>query len=68
VGTAGVLVQHALGYVEDAYSVFSLAARHVGAHVWKGQDCLMDDELLKQLLQDVCGDELDDAGSPPAQI
>ncbi|KAH9953774.1 hypothetical protein BGW80DRAFT_1259162 [Lactifluus volemus] len=52
VRTAGVLVQHALDRVEDAYSAFSLAARQVGARAGKGQDCLMDDGLLKQLLQD----------------
>ncbi|KAI0246453.1 hypothetical protein BJV78DRAFT_1157900 [Lactifluus subvellereus] len=37
--TAGVLVQHALDHVEDAYSAFSLAARQVGARAGKGQDC-----------------------------
>ena len=65
VRTAGVLVQHALDRVEDAYSAFSLAARQVGARAGKGQDCLMDDALLKQLLQEVRGDEADGAGSPP---
>jgi conserved oligomeric Golgi complex subunit 3 len=64
VRTAGVLVQHALDRVEDAYSAFSFAARQVGARTGKGQDCLMDDGLLKQLLQDVRGDG---AGSPPAR-
>lgn len=66
--TAGVLVQHALDRVEDAYSAFSLAARQVGARAGKGQDCLMDDALLKLLLQEVRGDEADGAGSlPPVQ-
>ncbi|KAH9952658.1 hypothetical protein BGW80DRAFT_1567900 [Lactifluus volemus] len=64
VRTAGVLVQHALDRVEDAYSAFSLAARQVGARAGKGQDCLMDDGLLKQLLQDV---REDGSGSPPAR-
>ncbi|KAH9958354.1 hypothetical protein BGW80DRAFT_1564998 [Lactifluus volemus] len=64
VRTAGVLVQHALDRVEDAYSAFSLAARQVGARAGKGQDCLMDDGLLKQLLQDV---REDGGGSPPAR-
>jgi hypothetical protein len=64
VRTAGVLVQHALDRVEDSYSAFSLAARQVGARAGNGQDCLMYDRLLKQLLQDV---HEDGAGSPPAR-
>jgi hypothetical protein len=64
VRTAGVLVQHALDRVEDAYSAFSLAARQVGARAGNGQGCLMDDGLLKQLLQDV---HEDGGGSPPAR-
>jgi hypothetical protein len=65
--TAGVLVQHALDRAEDAYSAFSLAARQVGARTGNGQDYLMDEELLKQLLQEVRGDEAEGVGSPPAQ-
>jgi hypothetical protein len=65
VRTAGVLVQHTLDLVEDAYSAFSLAARQVGARAGKGKDCLMDDGLLNQLLQDI---REDGGGSPPARI
>ncbi|KAH9967673.1 hypothetical protein BGW80DRAFT_1462175 [Lactifluus volemus] len=64
VRTAGVLVQHRLDLVEDAYSAFSLAARQVGPRAGKGKDCLMDDGLLNQLLQDI---REDGGGSPPAR-
>ncbi|KAH9953767.1 hypothetical protein BGW80DRAFT_1476814 [Lactifluus volemus] len=64
VRTAGVLVQHELDRVEDAYSGFGLTARQVGARAGKGQDCFMDDGLLKKLLQDV---REDGAESPPAR-
>lgn len=61
--TAAVLVQHAVDRVEDAYCAFRLAARQVGARVVSGNG-LMDDEALKQLLKDVCADEVDKTGSP----
>ncbi|KAH9957339.1 Sec34-like family-domain-containing protein [Russula dissimulans] len=64
--TAAVLVQHAIGRVEDAYSAFRLAARQVGARVAVGVDGLMDDERLKQVLRDV-GEESDGMGSPSEQ-
>jgi len=57
VRTAAVLVQHAVSRVEDAYSAFRLAARQVGARVATGGNGMMDDERLKQLLKDVCGEE-----------
>jgi hypothetical protein len=55
--TAVVLVQHAVGRVEDAYSAFRLAARQVGARVAAGENGLMDDERLQRSLRDVCGEE-----------
>jgi conserved oligomeric Golgi complex subunit 3 len=55
--TATVLVQHAVARVEDAYSAFRLAARQVGAHMAAGENSLMDDDRLKRLLKDVCGEE-----------
>ncbi|KAH9987020.1 Sec34-like family-domain-containing protein [Russula compacta] len=60
--TAAVLVQHAVSRVEDAYIAFRLAARQVGARVGVGMggenlNGLMDDEALKRLLRDVCGEE-----------
>jgi hypothetical protein len=61
--TASVLVQHAVGRVEDAYSAFRLAARQVGTRVGAGENGLMDDERLKGLLNDVCGEEVDGTGS-----
>ena len=61
--TAAVLVQHAVGRVEDAYVAFRLAARQVGTRVAVGEDGLMDDERLKALLKDVCGEEVDGIGS-----
>jgi hypothetical protein len=62
--TASVLIQHAVGRVEDAYSEFRLAARQVGTRVAVGENGLMDDERLKQLLKDVCGEEeVDGTGS-----
>ena len=66
--TAAVLVQHAVDRIEDAYGAFRLAARQVGARVAVGENGLMDDEVLKRLLKDVCGKEvLDEAGSPSEQ-
>jgi hypothetical protein len=62
--TAAVLVQHAVDRIEDAYGAFRLAARQVGAHVTIGENGLMDDEVLKRLLRDVCGEEEVDVGSP----
>ena len=63
--TAAVLVQHAVGRVEDAYSAFRLSARQVGARVAAGENGLMDDERLQRLLRDVCGEEevVDGTGS-----
>jgi len=61
--TASVLVQHAVGRVEDAYSAFRLAARQVGTRVGGGENGLMDDERLKGLLNGVCGEEVDGTGS-----
>jgi len=61
--TAAVLVQHAVGRVEDAYTAFRLAARQVGTRVAAGEDGLMDDERLKALLKDVCGEEVHGIGS-----
>ncbi|KAI0292705.1 Sec34-like family-domain-containing protein [Multifurca ochricompacta] len=62
--TSGVLVQHARGRVDDAYTAFRLAARQVAARVGV-ENGLMDDERLGKLLQEVCeGDEVDVAGSP----
>jgi conserved oligomeric Golgi complex subunit 3 len=63
--TAAVLVQHAVGRVEDAYSAFRLAAREVGARVAAGENGLMDDEQLQRLLRDVYGEEevVDGTGS-----
>ena len=67
--TAAVLVQHAVDRIEDAYGAFRLAARQVGARVAAGENGLMDDEVLKRLLKDVCGEEvLDGAGSPLGQV
>ena len=60
--TAAVLVQHAVGRVEDAYVAFRLAARQVGTRVAAGEDGLMDDERLKALLKDVCGEEVHGTG------
>ena len=65
--TAAVLVQHVIGRVEDAYSAFRLAARQIGARVAVGENGLMDDERLKQVLKDVCGEEPDGVGSPSEQ-
>lgn len=62
VRTASVLVQHARGRVEDAYSAFRLAARQVGARVAAGQTGLLDDESLEKMLQEVCGEDTDGAG------
>ena len=67
--TAAVLMQHAVDRIEDAYGAFRLAARQVGARVAAGENGLMDDEVLKRLLKDVCGEEvLDGAGSPLGQV
>lgn len=60
--TAAVLVQHAVDRIEDAYGAFRLAARQIGARVTMGENGLMDDEVLKRLLKDVCGEDLE--GSP----
>ena len=57
--TATVLVQHAVDRIEDAYGAFRLAARQVGARVTMDKNGLMDDEVLKRLLKDVCGEEVD---------
>ena len=66
--TAAVLVQHAVDRIEDAYGAFRLVARQVGARVAAGENGFMDDEVLKWLLKDVCGEEvLDGAGFPPGQ-
>lgn len=67
VRTAAVLVQHAVDRVEDAYGAFRLAARQVGARV-VGENGLMDDDMLKRLLKDVCGDDVDGAKSQPSQV
>lgn len=64
--TAAVLVQHAVDRVEDAYGAFRLAARQVGARV-VGENGLMDDEALKSLLKDVCGEEANGVGSRPGK-
>jgi conserved oligomeric Golgi complex subunit 3 len=64
--TAAVLVQHAVDRVEDAYGAFRLAARQVGARV-AGGNGLMDDEALKSLLKDVCGEEANGVGSRPGK-
>ena len=67
--TAVVLVQHAVNRIGDAYGALRLAARQVGARVAVGENGLMDDEVLKRLLKDVCGEEvLDGAGSPPGRV
>ena len=67
--TAVVLVQHAVNRIGDAYGALRLAARQVGARVAAGENGLMDDEVLKRLLKDVCGEEvLDGAGSPPGRV
>jgi hypothetical protein len=63
--TAAVLVQHAVDRVEDAYGAFRLAARQVGARV-VGENGVMDDEVLKRLMKEVCG-EAGGVGSPPGQ-
>jgi hypothetical protein len=65
VRTAGVLVQHARGRVEDAYSAFRLAARQVGARVGTrtGQTGLLDDPSLEKMLREVCGEDIDGAGT-----
>jgi len=57
VRTASILVQHARGRVQDAYSAFRLAARQVGARVGPGQNGLLDDEALEKMLQEVCGED-----------
>ena len=62
VRTASVLVQHARGRVEDAYSAFRLAARQVGARVGTDQTGLLDDPSLEKMLQEVCGEDTDGAG------
>lgn len=64
--TAAVLVQHAVDRVEDAYGAFRLAARQVGTRV-AGENGLMDDEALKNLLKDVCGEEVNGVGSQPGK-
>ena len=64
--TAAVLAQHAVDRVEDAYGAFRLAARQVGARV-AGENGLMDDEALKGLLKDVCGEEANGVGSRPGK-
>jgi hypothetical protein len=48
--------------VEDAYGAFRLATRQVGARVAAGENGLMDDEALKKLLKDVCGEGVDGLG------
>ena len=64
-GTTAVLVQHAVDRIENAYGAFRLAARQAGARVVVGENGLMDDEVLKRMLKDVCGEEvLDGPGSP----
>ncbi|KAF8490342.1 Sec34-like family-domain-containing protein [Russula emetica] len=60
--TAAVLIQHAVDRVEDAYGAFRLAARQVGVRV-AGENGLMDDEALKSLLKDVCGEEANGVSS-----
>jgi hypothetical protein len=64
--TAAVLVQHAVDRVEDAYGAFRLAARQVGTRV-AGENGLMDDEVLKSLLKDVCGEEANGVVSRPGK-
>ena len=66
VRTASVLVQHARGRVEDAYSAFRLAARQVGARAGTGQSGLLDDPSLEKMLQEVCGDDTEGAGTTGA--
>ncbi|KAI9437455.1 Sec34-like family-domain-containing protein [Lactarius indigo] len=63
VRTANVLVNHARGRVEDAYSAFRLAARQVGARAGTGQTGLLDNESLEKILQEVCGEDIDGAGT-----
>ncbi|KAI9457417.1 Sec34-like family-domain-containing protein [Russula earlei] len=65
--TAAVLVQHAVDRVEDTYSAFRIAARQVGTRVAVGENGLMDDEHLKQVLKDACGEELDGKDPPSGQ-
>jgi hypothetical protein len=60
--TASVLVQHARGRVEDAYSAFRLAARQVGARAGAGENTLLDDPSLEKMLLEVCGDDTDAGG------
>ena len=49
--TASVLVQHARGRVEGAYSAFRLAARQVGTRTGAGQNRLsVDDPSLEKML------------------
>jgi hypothetical protein len=64
--TAAVLAQHAVDRVEDAYGAFRLAARQVGARVAVGNG-LMDNDALKSLLKDVCGEEANGVGSRPGK-
>ena len=64
--TAAVLAQHAVDRVEDAYGAFRLAARQVGARV-AVENGLMDDDALKSLLKDVCGEEANRVGSRPGK-
>ena len=66
VRTASVLVQHARGRVEDAYSAFRLAARQVGARAGAGQTGLLDDPSLEKMLQEVCGEGEDTDGAGTA--
>jgi hypothetical protein len=61
--TASVLVQHARGRVEDAYSAFRLAARQVGARAGAGRDALLDDPSLEKMLLEVCGEDADAGGA-----
>ena len=56
--TASVLVQHACGRVEGAYSAFRL----VGARAGTGQNELLDDSSLEKMLVEVCGDDTDVGG------
>ncbi|KAH9168251.1 Sec34-like family-domain-containing protein [Lactarius sanguifluus] len=67
VRTAGVLINHARGRVEDAYSAFRLAARQVGARVGAGQTGLLDNESLEKILQEVCGEDTDGIGGYSAK-
>ncbi|KAN0130284.1 Sec34 domain containing protein [Lactarius tabidus] len=60
--TASVLVQHARGRVEDAYSAFRLAARQVGARAGAGENTLLDDPSLEKMLLEVCGEDMDASG------